>query len=93
MNKAAPLSRNKVRIAPPDPPERYRVEGLARRGRVMYAHITKRGAQWRVTSTQGFCLEVYAATVEEVLKKIGRKLPFRPVAVRCISGNGSKPDS
>lgn len=64
--------------------ERFRVEGIARGGRILHVNVVGSPGLWKFFGSAGFRLEIRANTVEDALRVAGRRLPFRPVAVRKI---------
>lgn len=71
-------------MAKPPEDKRYRVEGLGRRGRIMYVNVTARLGRWRFYGPAGFLGEVRANSVQEALRKGRRLLPLRPIVVREV---------
>lgn len=69
------------------PPQRFRVEGLARRGRIAYVHVVGSAGHWQIYGSAGFRMQVGGRTVHDALRLAGRKLPFRPFAVRSEESN------
>lgn len=79
-----PRSIASATAAPPPEDKRYRVEGLARRGRIMHVNVTGQPGLWRFYGPAGFLGEVRANTVQDALRKGRRLLPLRPIVVREV---------
>jgi hypothetical protein len=64
------------------PSQRYRVEGIGKRGMVRYVKVVGSPGLWRITGLGGLKIEVSGKTVNEAVKIARRKIPFRPIVIR-----------
>lgn len=67
------------------PNERYRVEGIGRKGVVRFVKVIGTPGQiWRITGLDGLNIEVVAKSVDDAVRIARRQIGFRPFAIRPL---------
>ena len=67
------------------PKEIWRVEGIGRRGAILYVKVIGSPGAWRIVGLDGLRLDVAGRTVEEAVRRAGRRIPFKAIVFRQIS--------
>jgi hypothetical protein len=66
------------------PKEVWRVEGIGRKGAVLYVKVIGNPGAWRIVGLDGLRLDVPGRTVEDAVRRAGRRIPFKPIVFRQI---------
>lgn len=65
--------------------QRYRVEGVGRRGVIRYVKVTGRPGAWRINGVDGLRIVVKGDTINDALRLARRHIQFRPVVIRQLA--------